>query len=338
MAKNLKQLLDGRGEDSIAVGQFTGPATFPTSAGPGIAQMLAEELKKLGKSVKVRAKFGVKGQYLVTEVPSDEEPKRKVIAIKLKGSVEDEFGKVLADFNFERMLKGESTFTELMGASLDLSPKLAQEKRNKKLRDALTQPRTHIQGSRVYGSAEGKCGIELIVEGTPRTPKEDEGLAYAKINRGETYAVRLINDSDLEMAANLSIDGLNVFTFSELRHQDGPKKGEAVYSVWIVPPKSSLVVRGWHRNNETSDSFQVTAYAKSAAATIGHKANLGTITASFAACWKDGELPPRDEPGRKKSTTMGDGTGFGPPVKVKITGVKRTVGAIRACVSVRYTK
>jgi len=339
VAKSLKQLLDGRGEDSIVIGQFTGPANFPTSAGPGISQILGEELKKMGKSVKRRAKYGVEGKYLVTEVLSDDEPQRKLLAIKLMGSVTDEFGKVIADFSFDRTLKGEGAFVELMGASVDMTAILKDPvKRGKKLRAALATPQANIRGNRVYASDEGKYAIELLIEEKPRLPKDDDGLAYVKIDRGERYAVRLINDSDLEMAVNLSIDGLNVFTFSELRYQDGEKKGQPLYSVWIVPAKSSVVIYGWHRNNEDSDDFQVMEYAKTAAATIGHKANIGTITASFAAAWPEGEKPPQDEPGRRKGTTLGDGTGFGPSRKVKVTGVKRTIGAIRSSVSVRYSK
>src|SRR5438105_1355863 len=62
VAKNIKQLLDGRNEDSIAVGQFTGPPNFPTSAGPGITQVLTEELQKVGIQVKQRANLGIKGE------------------------------------------------------------------------------------------------------------------------------------------------------------------------------------------------------------------------------------------------------------------------------------
>lgn len=337
VAKGLKQFLDGRGEDSIAIGQFTGPANFPTSSGPGVAQMLGEELKKLGKNVKKRAKYGVRGNYLVTEV-RDEQTRQKTLAIALKLSVEDEFGKVLTDIKFERTLKGEGSFVALMGAPVDLPPTLPDDKRDKRLRKSLAEPQCNIRGTRVYASATAKYGIELIVNDKPRAPTEDEGLAYAKIDRGEIYAARLINDSDLEAGVTLAIDGLNVFTFSELRHKEGDKKGDPLYSVWIVPPKSNVVIQGWHRNNEVSDSFQVTEYAKTAAASIGHTANLGTITACFAASWKYTEEPPSDEPPGKKNIGLGDGTGFGPPVKMQVTGVKRKVGAIRSSVSVRYTK
>ncbi len=35
LAKGIKSFLDGRNAESIAIGQFTGPANFPTSAGLG---------------------------------------------------------------------------------------------------------------------------------------------------------------------------------------------------------------------------------------------------------------------------------------------------------------
>src|SRR5947209_8150569 len=63
VAKNIKKFLDGRMEEAIAIGQFSGPASFPTSSGPAIVQTLTEELKKLGVTVKQRAKFGIKGEY-----------------------------------------------------------------------------------------------------------------------------------------------------------------------------------------------------------------------------------------------------------------------------------
>jgi hypothetical protein len=88
--KQIPKVLDGEGADSIALGEFTGPANFPTSAGPDIKQMLTEELKKVGVEVKVRAKFGVKGSYAAAEQPSanpdDARIGKKVLAVKLAAS------------------------------------------------------------------------------------------------------------------------------------------------------------------------------------------------------------------------------------------------------------
>src|SRR5262249_45342698 len=146
--------LDGQSEESIVIGQFTGPANFPTSAGPSIGQMLGEELQKLGKAVKKRARFGVKGSYLATEVPAENDPRGRRLAVKLKGTVENEFGKVLTEFSFERVIKGETAFVELMGASVDLPPRSTEEKRDKQLRESLVKPQTRIKSTRISAGAD----------------------------------------------------------------------------------------------------------------------------------------------------------------------------------------
>ena len=337
VAKDIKQLLDGRGEQTIAVGQFTGPPNFPTSSGPGIAEILSEELQKLGVTVKARAKLGVKGEYLVTEVPDPNDVTAKFLAVRLKGTVEDGFGKVINDFSFERTVKGEEAVVQLLGTPVELPSDGTPKQRDKKIRESYAEPKANVAGGRVCGGPGGKFAIEVLVNDKPREAREEDGLAYVKIDRGEAYAVKLINDSDLEMAVRLTIDGLSWFAFSELRHKDGPHKGEPLYSVVYVKPHGSVVIRGWHRNNEVSDSFLVTEYAKSAAATLSHTANLGTITASFAASWPENADPPKDEAPKARGNP-GDATGFGPRVEAKYTEVKRNIGVIRASVSVRYTK
>lgn len=162
------------------------------------------------------------------------------------------------------------------------------------------------------------------------------------IRRNEVYQVRLINDSEQEVAVQLSIDGLSMFAFSELRHKAGPKKSEPLYTVVIVPAKAigkpgEAIIPGWHRTNEQTDSFQVTAYAQSAAATLRHPANIGTITATFQMAWREDHAAPSDEPGKRRGGT-GDATGFGPRVDVMYKEVRRNLGVIRDSISVRYTK
>ena len=162
-------------------------------------------------------------------------------------------------------------------------------------------------------------------------------LAFTKIERGELYAVRLINDSNLDAAVQLSIDGLSMFAFSQLRHKDGSQKGEPLYTTVIVPATKSAIIAGWHVSNDKTDKFLMTEYAKSAAATLNHTSNLGTITATFQAAWPEGSPAPADEPGKRRGGT-GDATGFGPRIDVKYEEVKRNLGVIRDTVSVRYAK
>jgi hypothetical protein len=125
-----------------------------------------------------------------------------------------------------------------------------------------------------------------------------------------------------------------------VRQAAGPRQGGPKYTNYIVPAGKALTVPGWHVTNQRSDKFKVTAFADSAVAKEMAKANeaaIGTVTASFAAAWPVSAEPPPDEPAVKKGVG-GDATGRGPPTEFKVQEVEMTVGALRASVSVRYTK
>src|SRR3954452_14992358 len=59
VARQIKLLLDQRGHDSIAVGEFRGPARLASSAGPALAKALGDELKKMDVGVKRQAALEV---------------------------------------------------------------------------------------------------------------------------------------------------------------------------------------------------------------------------------------------------------------------------------------
>jgi hypothetical protein len=349
LAAEVKKVLDGEGADSIAVGQFTGPANFPTSSGPDIAQVLTEELKKAGLAVKLRAKFGVKGSYAAAEQPAanpdDARIGKKVLAVKLAAALVDDFDNPVGNFNFSRLVRGEATFLELIPVPVTLPPEGTEIERDKDLRKAYADPKTAIKGTVIRSDPNKPYAIEILVNGKPRAAEDKDGLAFVPIQRGETYAVRLINDSDLEAAVQLRIDGLSMFVFSELRQPDtdaagkpNPKKGEPLYSVVIVGPRSKAVIPGWHVTNQKSDSFLVTEFAKSGAALLKPTAGIGTVSATFQAAWPKDALPPRDEPGKKRGVGSGDATGRGPAVAQEYKEVQRELGVIRDVISVRYTR
>jgi hypothetical protein len=349
LSTEIKKVLDGEGADSIALGEFSGPANFPTSAGSDIKQVLTEELKKVSIAVKVRAKFGVKGSYSAAEQPAANEDDarigKKVLAIKLTASLEDSFGSPVGNFNFSRVIRGEATFLELIPVPVALPPKGTEIERDKDVRKAFVDPKTDIQGSVIRSDPNKPYGIEILVNDKPRAAEDKDGLAFVPIQRGESYSVRLINDSDLEAAVQLRIDGLSMFAFSELRQPDkdgkgnpNPKKGEPLYSVVIVGPKSSAIIPGWHVDNKKSDSFLVTEFAKSGAALLKPSGGVGTISATFQAAWEKDADPPADEPGKKRGVGSGDATGRGPEVAKEYKEVQRELGVIRDVISVRYTR
>jgi hypothetical protein len=350
VAGNLKKLIKGLGEQGIALGQFTGPPNFPTSGGPGIVKVLSDELDKAGVEVKVRANLGVSGTYraigekaglnLVGGGKSVVVPGLdfEVTSLVIKFQVEDATGKRIVDY--EQKINDPNTISKIFGLTFDAPP----SNPSKPIKESLEKPRVFVDGSRIRATEQSPYGIEILVraEGkqdrSPREASVEEGLAFVAIEENEAYAVKLINDSSHEAAVALSIDGLSMFSFSE-QH----KTARFV----TVPPKGTYTVLGWHRTLEESNEFLITSYAKGAAALLGaDPANVGTITATFQACWPKGGAAPPDEPGQggifaggaSTSRVPDKSTGVGKGVQSKTGRVEREAGVIRSSVSVRYVK
>jgi hypothetical protein len=327
LARQVKSLLDQKGDDSIAVGDFHGPARLASSAGPAIAKALADSLGALGVSVKRRAALEINGEYRDVE-----DGKTHLLSVEIKAHVVDRSGAEIVAFE-PRGLFSVPIIAAITGATVALPPAADDKERNEILAKVIDDPKVHLAGSRISATPKSPYAIEVLVkEGgqfRPRAATKDEGLAFVKIGRGESYAIKLINDSPFDAAVVLTIDGLNVFAFSEIKN----------YSFWIVPSKQALTIPGWHRTNAKADSFLVTEYAKSAVAeALPSSASVGTITASFSAAWPQGANPPEDEAPSKKGGRSGDATGRGPETPTSFVEVVREIGRLRDAVSVRYTK
>ena len=321
IAGNIKQLLDGRGQTSIAVGQFIGPATLPTSSGPALTKALTEALQEAGVDVKRRAELGISGDY------RDVEERTGEVAGLLRARVEDRSGQRINEF--QAKITDKAAVAALFGLTVDLEEPLAQDEQ---ILSSIDEPTVDVTDTRIRAAEDNPYGVEVLIKTTAdgpyeaRAPEDQDGLAFVKIARGEIYSIRLINDSEFDAAATLTIDGLGLFTFSENEE----------YTHVVIPAGKSLDVLGWHITNQRADEFVVTAYADSAAGSLESTATIGTITAVFAAAWPEDAEPPPGENVTKDVTE--DATGRGNPVDTDFQEVRRFIGRPRAAVSVRYTK
>jgi hypothetical protein len=333
VARDIQKLLDDRKKTTLAVGAFTGPSRIDSSARPSIALLLPEELNKLGITVTRRAKLEIKGDYLDVD-----DRETGLLAAMLKFRILDREGtEILA---LQRGVFGDATIPELFGLTVQLPPDADPKARSQQFRDGIDRPRAHLADARISAGRGSPFAIEVLIKSgdkfVPRAAREEDGLAFVPIKRGEVYAVRLINEAAHEAAVSLTIDGLSMFAFSDVKDA---RTGQARYTQVILSPRQSVEIKGWHRTNELSDSFLVTEYARSAAAELRSTANIGTITASFAASWPKDAKPPADEPGApSERSRSADATGRGPQIKEKYVEVERNFGVIRATVSVRYSK
>jgi serine/threonine protein kinase len=327
LAKQVKALLDQKGNDAIAMGDFRGPARLASSAGTAIAKALADDLQKLGVIVRRGAALEVNGEYRDVE---DQETRR--LAIEIKARVVDRSGTEVVAFQ-PRGVFAETPIAALTGISASLPPDRDDEERNKVLARALDDPKVHVAGTRIAAQPDSPYAIEILVKsGADYRPRaasvNEEGFATLTMRPGEIFEIKLINDSANDVAVALSIDALSVFAFSE----------NTKYTRWFVPSHQSVTVSGWYRTNGLSDAFKVAEYAQVAAAErLPSPKGMGTITASFAAAWPRGTLPPEDELAGHLGGRSGHATAAGPPVTSNFAEQVREVGRIRAAVSVRYT-
>ena len=170
------------------------------------------------------------------------------------------------------------------------------------------------------------------MKGKPRQPGQNVGEAFVNIQRDEIYEVRVHNRSANEAAVSLTIDGLDVFTFSDVKDE---KTGKPLYSHFIVQPKSTFTILGWHKTNDKALSFLVTEYGKGASSQLKSTGPVGVLTAAFSAC----SLHPNDLPADDGARSLPQNeTGKGPPRDTKLKEVTRTIGVVRDIISVRYTR
>jgi hypothetical protein len=323
VASKVAEMVKGLGHDSLMIGAFMGPPQLEASSGPGIAKLLADELDKLDITVKRRAELAVKGEFRSTKTDTGR------LAAKIEGSLVDRTGAVLCTFTTE--VTGAQELSSLLGLTVDLPADKPERQREEKIAAAIEAPQATVVSTRISASDSSPYALELLIKSgsdyQPRAVMLDEGLAFVKINRGEIYGVRIINDSPLDAAVTLTIDGVNVFAFSD--HKD--------YKHYIIAKKTSPTIKGWHRTNQVSDEFEVGDFSNSATASLLPSGGaIGTITATFAAAWPANEPPPDDE--LSVGTRGIDATIRGALTSQKFTEIRRLTGRVRSAISVRYTK
>lgn len=324
MSQQIAKLLKGRNEDGIAVGAFTGPARLTASAGPGIKRIFIEELEKQSVRVSKKSRLEIKGDYLdVIDRNSN------LLALRLKATVTDDQGEVVVVL--DKKMEDRDVLAQVLGVTKpDFGAGRTPEKESEEMKKRLDKPAVDIKDTRCRAERASTYAIQIEVKRggsyAPRAPMSEEGMAFVPLKKDEVYGVRLFNDSDFDAAIELTIDGLSMFAFSET----------SGYRHVVVPKRSSTLIKGWHRNNEVSNEFKITEYAKSAAAEkFINPDSTGTITVMFAAAWDPKDKPPVDEDAKFRDPFA---TGRGDVVKSPFKEVVRKIGRVRDVISVRYRK
>jgi hypothetical protein len=310
---------------SIGEPHILGPSNRPRGGGgENIKRVFIAEIGKYMIEVRESGDAGVKIEYHPALIRDPRDRERQRAGIRFKVTVELTDGEALASNTYVAIdLDGLLRTTGANGSIQATSVIAVEHNAVKLVRD---KAHTTIRGSTVLAEKDSPYGLEVLVNDKARQPRDKDGVALIDFAKGEVYKVRLINNSDHEAAVRLSIDGVNVFAFSENKQ----------VSAWLVPPKKDVIVDGWHITTQKMKEFEIGTYPQSAAAKLKARSEARqTITATFAAAWDKDKLPPQSEPSRIR---VGEsyGTVVGKPIEVKTRQVERTVGVVRAAVTVRY--
>jgi hypothetical protein len=353
LAETIGKHLDSRKEDRVVIGEFAGPGR----AGPGIQEALIRALAALEpkKTAVTSAPLEVRGSYSLDEDTAGKgDPDRGVLKVEAV-FYDSRTGKPLTQLLMAPVrVRNSLDLAKLFAVTTFFPAGTKERQRLQTVADGITKPTVHIDGTRISSRPDSPYAVEILArplaqkdaQGEPRPPNPElsrDGQAFVDLKEGELYAVRIINRAAHEVAVTLTIDGLDLFTFSEVRDKDGrPRYRHMVFSKPAPGREEAAgVIRGWHHRNTGADAsfaFLVTELGKGEASKLlKTAARAGTLVLTFAAAWeKDADRPKDEPPGL--TVRGGSETGKGPPLAGEIEEVKRTVGAVREIVSIRYSK
>jgi hypothetical protein len=339
LADQFAKIITKKGGGTVIVGAFEPATGTDGSVAPRIREQMIAELQRLQVAMvnKEPFDFEMKGDYqkVTSRINGN-----SLLAVKLTGRlIERETADILAE-KPTTLIVGPESVSTMNGLNTSLDGLTTPAEQLKAVFDASRPANAggsgfFLNGPRLSIRADSKYAVEVLVKsGTgyePRNMTTINDNPFVELATDAKYAVRLINRSNVSAAVDLRVDGVSSFRFSDTGAE-----------FWIIEPKSSVDVLGWHRSNDKTVEFRVvSSFKDSAAFQVNLSENeTGLITAAFRAAWEPGSAPPADEPGlvAENGARERKATGFGDEIKFQTRQVNLIIGAPRDILSVRYDR
>jgi len=323
--------LKEEGQDRIAIRDFTSPSFMQANFSNALKDELTCSLKEKKVNVDAQATYEISGEYRIAQDETDPAKKSDLHGLLIQFELKDQKNNKSLG-KFAHQVFDNSLMSSVAGINGSVKPNDSLEKRNTDLYNKSEHPEYSVSNSEVI---VGQFGVEVgIFDGhnfTPRAIFEKNHSPYVELNHNDQYAIKLINNSDYDVAVLLTVDGINTFHFSEIRND----KGEPRYSHWIVGAHSNSLIKGWHKDLKQMYSFFITDVPNSAAGQLKSVGSIGVINAQFHAVIVGGAHNATDE-GKTRGADLA--TGKGPPIDAASKEVAVKFGAMRTSITVRYGK
>jgi len=225
-----------------------------------------------------------------------------------------------------------------MNADLKKQSKAEPIDRNETLKAQKERPPVYTEKDEIKVGKDSPFAVKILAAKADseddafehRPGKVEKGHTKVSLHAGEEYRIELCNDSKHEIAATITIDGLDAFDFFEA-DKDNPDDRKP--TSFLVGAGKTRIIKGWKVSTKEDKAFLVGSLGDSAAAKrLKPSDSIGTITVCIHPAWKDGETPPEYEGARDI------GTGVGRPIPEKTKVVPRKIGPLLEAISIRYSK
>lgn len=356
-AQRVLKLLDEQEQPNITIGTITGTGRGSIPGGPGIAAKLASALEQGKKDViSDTAIWSIEGRMLFGDPNANGKlngAKASTAELSLtvfftlinqgtQAKVEDRI--IITKLTQAPFLLG-TTFQTSPEAdikesrkdfveSLNLAPSLDPKHKSRIRPKADTPFALELRAKPIGAEAQGGIPVDARIENRPGIiTTQKQPFAFAPIARNQEYEVVIYNDSPDAIAAAISIDGIDVFTFSE---DVNPETQKSIFTHFMIPAHSEFVLPGWHKtiDNKRKDNFiafLVTKYGKGARSRFfPEKAADGTVGAVTVGISKI------VKPGGSKSPRAE--TGFGRPIQQEQNPVELTIEPPHVFITARYDR
>lgn len=352
VAKEVAKNVLNANDNTIVVGTFsTSPPGGVVSL--GIKNQLVEELEKLGIKAQRNANFSCTG-----EISFLDKARKVTITAKIFDQRTNTTRRVTADifnvFDLPALVGGigllatdlerEASFVKSITTR---EPDVAVSTPLPIAANTPTSPNTPATPAPLSVAKAAKAGVfgmEVVLKDaatgtfTPLPLDEEEGRLFVTLKAGQSYAIRLLNNTQHLAAATLTIDGLNMFNFSD--NADYQRLGK----VLVPPGEQGVIIQGWHKSNAETYSFLVARAGQPAAPgapkALARDSERGIITAGFGfAIDVNRANDPKDPLGQfpeGEPNTLALVTEKGPIVEQEYSEVLAKFGIDREVISIHY--
>lgn len=163
--------------------------------------------------------------------------------------------------------------------STTTAPLTPKEKAAEAIRQDAVTPSVAVAGEGTVArpTPDSRFGFSVLVkkEGklVPLPITNVEGVAIVQLGMEQEFQLSIVNDSKADVGASVSIDGVNMFIFSEVpAYKDLGK-------LWIGTEGG--LIDGWYHSDQRSRAFQMGKYDESVASSLGVTDGVGSITVTF---------------------------------------------------------